>query len=275
MDGATLERVQRLLSKLIRSPEGVALALPELSLEERSLWDGLIRPRGMLDAVARLDIYANMYFFRIHDALAEDFPAVRATIGPQRFHNLITDYLLAHPSRSFTLRDVGACLPDFVRSHVVSSQWPWIGDLALLEWAVVEAFDAADSPQVDEAALAQVPAGEWGLRRVVWHPSLRVLRCAFSVHVPWRQCQDGQQLDEPRLEETWLRVWRQHERVFVAAVPPLEGRALGFDRALASLAEELATVLGEEAAAQQLAAWFAAWVKGGLVCGFEPVRCRE
>ncbi|GBD25597.1 hypothetical protein HRbin30_00921 [bacterium HR30] len=273
MGDKNLERVQRLLSKLIRAPEGVAPALPELAGEERSLWEGLIRPHGTLDPVARLDIYANMYFFRIRDALADDFPVLRATIGPERFHNLVTDYLLAHPSRSFTLRDVGASLPGFVRRHILLQDWPWLGDLATLEWAVVEAFDAADSEPWNAARVATVPAEEWGSRRVVWHPSLRVLRSEFPVHGPWQRYQNGDSLGALSAGETWLRVWRRAERVFVVPVCPQEGQALGFGGALGLLAEELAAKLGEAAAAQQLAVWIAEWVEAGLVCGLEPVTC--
>ncbi|GIW43923.1 MAG: hypothetical protein KatS3mg077_1205 [Candidatus Binatia bacterium] len=270
-----LREVQRLFSKLIRAPEGVGPALPELSQRERELWRNLVRPHGALDAVERLDIYANMYFYRIRDALADDFPAVRATVGPQRFHNLITDYLLVHPSRSFTLRDVGAALPEFLREHPLSRDWPWLGNLAVLEWAVVEAFDAEDRATADVAALAATPPADWGLHALDWHPSLRVLRCDYPVHTVWRQCQEDKEPSPVEPEETWLRVWRRQEKVMVAAITAVEARALLSQDSLGKIAEELGSELGEQEAAQQLATWLGSWLEAEILCGWRPVKNRE
>ena len=70
-----------------------------------------------LSAVDRLDVYANMYFFRMLDVLRDDYAKVVAVVGDDAFHNLVTDYLVAcrpaHPS----LREVGARLPGFLARH--------------------------------------------------------------------------------------------------------------------------------------------------------------
>ncbi|MCX8072458.1 MAG: DNA-binding domain-containing protein [Candidatus Binatia bacterium] len=269
-----LKRVQWLLSELIRAPEGVAPAVAGLSPDARALWEGLVRPYGQLDAVARLDIYANMYFFRIRDAVADDFPTLRATIGAERFHNLMTDYLLEHPSRSFTLRDVGRALPAFLRQHSLLHEWPWLADLAELEWAVVEAFDAADRPPAGEAELARVPAEVWGQCTLLWHPSLRVLACGYPVHLPWQRWQNDEEPGEVSAAQTWLRIWRRDERVFVTAVSQEEAHILKEQESLGALAERLAAQWGEEAVAQRLATWLAEWVQAGIVCGLEPLKCR-
>src|SRR4029077_19404566 len=86
-------------------------------------------------AIERLDVYANMYFFRILDALRGDYPKVLAVVGDDAFHNLATDYLQAHPSRHPSLRFVGAALPAFLRGHALAGPRPWLPGLAPLEWA--------------------------------------------------------------------------------------------------------------------------------------------
>ena len=53
----------------------------------------VIASGGRLDPVQRLDIYANMYFWRLLDILRGDFSAVVAAVGEDAFHNLVTDYL--------------------------------------------------------------------------------------------------------------------------------------------------------------------------------------
>ncbi len=275
MAGPSLQQVQELLSKLIRTPEGVGPALPALSLEEQARWQGLIRHGGALDPIERLDIYANMYFFRIRDALADDFPVVRATIGADAFHNFVTDYLLAHPSRSFSLRDVGSAVPQFARSHPYTGTWPWLGDLAALEWSVVEAFDAADAPMLSAEQWAAYAAEELANRRLVWHPSLRVLACEYPVHQAWQRFQRDEPLPTLAPEETWIRVWRNQERVFVAAMTRDEATVLRSHETLADAGEFLAATYGQSRATELLANWLVAWVQSGVLCGVEPITRRE
>src|SRR3954470_6059030 len=59
--------------------------------------DGLI-------ASGDLAIYADMYTTRLLDAVAEDYPKLHKALGNTAFHAVATDYLRAHPPRSFTLR---------------------------------------------------------------------------------------------------------------------------------------------------------------------------
>src|SRR5579862_2948299 len=113
-----LAETQRLLWQLITAPEGVAAALAvDRERGGGILADALARTvcgSGALDATARLDIYANMYFFRILDVLRDDFPGLTAVLGDTAFHNLTTDYLLACPPTRFSIRHVGDRLSSFI-----------------------------------------------------------------------------------------------------------------------------------------------------------------
>src|SRR5207249_4628005 len=135
--------------------------LAALSPGEQAVCASLVRADERLSVIERLDIYADMYFYRIRDALKEDFAAVAAVIGDARFHNLITDYLLAHPPAHFSLRYAGQHLPAFLAQHSCAGHWPYLSDLALLEWSVLGAFDAPDAPVLDAAALQSVPVERW------------------------------------------------------------------------------------------------------------------
>ena len=109
----------------------------------------LVRSDATLPAAARLDVYANAYFLRIHECLENDFPALRWALGADWFHDLATAYLAACPPTRPSLRHAGDRLPDFVASHAGAAPFRrghrWLADLALLERAIVDAFDAADA----------------------------------------------------------------------------------------------------------------------------------
>jgi hypothetical protein len=160
----SLRDVQSLFLELVTAPEGVAKTLDEREARgERGraavveLFAGDVR----MSAEERLDVYANMYFFRLRDVLAEDFARTAGVLGEARWHNLVTDYLLAHPPTRWSLRWAGEELPGFLRGHEYGAERPWLADLAALEWARNEAFQARDAEPVRPEALAVVAPEEW------------------------------------------------------------------------------------------------------------------
>ena len=267
----TLDQTQQLFLKLITAPEGVAPGLAALRPSERAVADALVREDERLSAVERLDIYADMYFYRIRDCLKEDFGAVCAVIGAAAFHNLVTDYLLVHPSTHFSLRYVGQHLPAFVRSHTFGTQWPYLGDLALLEWTILEAFDARDAEPLDAAALAAVPQERWPDLRFTLTPSLHLLDVGWPVHEIWRQAQAGELPVAPPPADTCLRVWRQNLRVFHRPIDAAERAALTAIRAGATfgrVCEDIAAVTGQREGAERAAALLHGWLADALLNGF-------
>jgi len=144
-----LAELQRLLHRLIRAPEGVEAGLQEMRARGEIAEPDLsfaIEPSASMSAETRLDVYADMYFYRLLETLLEDYPKTRSRIGSAHFHNLATDYLLAHPPTHASLRQAGAALPGFVASHPLAEEFPALADVARLERTRVELFDAEDSP---------------------------------------------------------------------------------------------------------------------------------
>ena len=104
-----------------------------------------MQPNDRLTAFERLEIYNRQYWFRLLNAFAEDFPALRAVVGQKRFDALAVEYLRANPSRSFTLRNLGSGLVEWLRAHgeLGGRRQALAVDVARVEWACVEAFDNA------------------------------------------------------------------------------------------------------------------------------------
>jgi len=146
-----LHDTQSLLSKLITSPEGAASALAALQGGEHTRAGGLVRGDARLSSLERIDVYADMYYYRIRDCIADDFPTLRAVVGAAHFHNLITDYLLQHPSSHFSLRQVGRSLPAFVLVFTLLSSWIGAGSL----------FAGAENAYRNGFAALWQPAGGW------------------------------------------------------------------------------------------------------------------
>jgi hypothetical protein len=281
MDGAaarSLGALQEQLWRLITQPSGVEEAPAAGGGRESGKLAALVRGDRRLGPAGRVAVYANAYFARIHDCLREDFGALARSLGPAAFHDVVKTYLMIHPPARPSLQYVGARLAPHLSTEpfdaIFSRHCPHGADLARLEWAITEAFYAADSPVLGHEDLATVAAADWGGLRFQPVPSLRMLTCAWPVHSvreSFDRADDEAAWEEARRPEprrTHLRVWRLDERVRYQAISELEVEALGAVRAgqrFGAICERLASTLGETEAASEAALLLATWVSGGLL----------
>jgi hypothetical protein len=270
----TLSATQRLLWRLITAPEGVAAALAADADRGGGLSEALartVRAGGALAAAPRVDVYANMYFFRLLDVLRDDYPAMAAVLGETDFHNLITDYLLHHPPAHFSIRHAGDRLPELVATHAVAVARPYLGDLAQLERALNDAFDAANSRTASGADLAAIPAADWAALRFRLHPSVRLLHSRWAVHDLRRRVDRGEPPGEPDQTPTALCVWRRQLEVLQRSVDALELDALTLAAQGTAFGDICAAADRRQAdeTAPRLAAMVACWLDEGCIANLD------
>src|SRR5260370_18208806 len=117
-----------------------------------------IKPNDRLTSFERLEIYNRQYWFRVLGAIAEDFPGLRAVLGSQRFESMCRAYLTECPSRSFTLRNLGAHLETWLRQNPgwIRNKRVLALDMVRLEWADIEAFDGQAKPPLLSEDLREI-----------------------------------------------------------------------------------------------------------------------
>jgi hypothetical protein len=256
--GPPLAELQRRFFELVTAPEGVARELEKRGLRAEAV-SAIVNGDARASAVERLDVYANMYFFRILDVLRDDFPTLLAAIGDGAFHNLATDYLQAHPSRHPSLRWVGAALPGFLRAHALAAERAWLAELAAFEWALVDVFDRADTPALGRDDVAAVAPQAFASIALAPVAAFEVVPAAFAVEEVWRAVQhrpDERPAAPPRAEAPdghALVVWRRGVTVQHRAALPGERGALALVREGTTFGA-LCTALGEQAASEAEAA---------------------
>ncbi|HEY1743131.1 MAG TPA: DNA-binding domain-containing protein [Granulicella sp.] len=177
-----LLELQRRMSEDVRRPLTEDFEMQQEIQDGRSmseLAETYVKPNDRLTSFERLEIYNRQYWFRTIGAVSEDFPALAAVLSAKRFDALVLAYLKENPSTSFTLRNLGARLPLWLKDHPEFSprRHALLLDVARLEWAYVESFDrAAVTPLTQEDF-----TGLDGESRLSLQPHLQLLDLQYPV----------------------------------------------------------------------------------------------
>jgi hypothetical protein len=230
----TLLELQRRMAEDVRRPLTADFEMRDTTDDGASVGAiaaSYISPNDRLSSFERLEIYNRQYWFRLISAVSEDFPTLNALLGAKRFDLLILAYLNEHPSTSWTLRDLGAKLPDFLKAHpeFTGRRHRLAVDVARLEWAYVDAFGRKHrTPLTTEEAQAIGPESKLSLQ-----PHLQLLELSYPVdslvltvkkHAPEteivssaanrRESQTRMKLPTMIQERVWLAVHRFDDSVY-------------------------------------------------------------
>jgi len=107
-----------------------------------------IKPNERLTSLERIELYNKQYWFRLLDCLYDDYPGLRAILGETKFRRLRIAYLDQYPSKSFTMRNLGSRLVEFIEAnpHYLALRIDMCMDMARFEWAQIVAFDGLMLP---------------------------------------------------------------------------------------------------------------------------------
>jgi hypothetical protein len=175
--------LQRTMAKVVMNPLTPSEHMSKLAPSGESMARHaakFIKPNDRLTSFERLEIYNRQYWWRLLSSLAEDFPGLQAVLGNRRFEALCKAYLVARPSRSFTLRNLGRDLEPWLRKNP-----QWAGskqaialDMVRLEWADIEAFDGAVLEPLQPAGVAKSAGGNLHLNL---QPYVQLLKFHYPV----------------------------------------------------------------------------------------------
>jgi hypothetical protein len=164
-----LLHLQRCMARAVMTPLTSSERMRPVAPDGRSMRavaSQIIKPNDRLNSFERLEIYNRQYWFRVLSAFAEDFPGVRAVLGGRRFDAMAKAHLIDCPSQTFTLRNLGSRLVNWLEKHPT-----WGGerqnlavDMARLEWADIEAFDGKRESSLKPEDLADANPAKLRLR---------------------------------------------------------------------------------------------------------------
>ena len=290
----SLEQIQREMAHAVMTPLTPDEEMRKETLDGHSMARvaaSFIAPNTRLSAFDRLEIYNRQYWFRVLGALAEDFPALRSVIGSRAFDAMSVAYLNAHPNRSFTLRNLGSRLSDWLiaNPHFAGRRASLAVDVVRIEWAFIEAFDGAEH---EPLTIEQIGTLD-GSSHLALQPHLQLVELEYPVddlvlnlHKQEKRqtTEAGLQHDDQdhapaklpalRRKPTWLAAHRVDFSVYYLRLKRGEFhtlRAISAGRPLAEAIEAGITTARVPSARrpQLVRQWFTAWAELGWICAPE------
>ena len=287
----SLAELQREMAAAVMQPLTADEEMRAVSADGRDMAEvagSFIAPNSRLNSFERLEIYNRQYWFRILGALAEDFLALRAVVGARAFEELSIAYLTAHPSRSFTLRNLGSRLAEWLVANprATGRRHRLAVDVTRIEWAFIEAFDNAERTPLTVEEIASLNAGS----RLALQPHLILIALNYPAddivlglhRREKRQTteagmshddEDATPVKLPRLRPrpTWVAAHRVDNSVYYLRLKREEFLTLAAIRQGLGLADALESAfIGSRVAQAQrgrlVQQWFGGWAELGWIC---------
>ncbi len=275
-----LDTLERWMQAVVMHPQG---AMPGVrSAPARRLLpqaavdlDSVVLPSKALSAVERLDIYAHMYYARLLEILVEEYPTTRQILGAEAFERACRRFLARHPSRHRILNRLSERFPAFLARHLPRGPRSGLAvDVARIERAMEEVFDAPRAEPLTAAQFGAIGADAWQRVRLAVIPGLRLLKLRYPANDHMNAVRGKGQPRIPRPRASFAIVYRRGYQVFRRDQEPVQFRLLA---ALASGATLAAAVRGSvggrrgnaDELAARLGAWFREWAAAGLFSGIE------
>lgn len=168
----SLREIQIRFAEAVFNPESVVSGVPILA-------------KG-LSSERRLRIYRNNVFTSLKEALRASYPIIVRLVGEGFFDHAAARYIRDYPPGSGNLHDFGGQFAEFLAACPGASELNYLPDVARLEWAFQQVYDAAESAQLSLAALAEVPSDRYEELRFQPHPASRLLASDYPILRIWQ-----------------------------------------------------------------------------------------
>ena len=210
-------------------------------------------------ARAGLAIYQNNYRAQLTDCLEESFPATLAWLGGEAFHAAVVAHVEAAPPSSWTLDLYPRDFPATLRNLYPDD--PEVGDIAMIEFALGEAFVANDAPPL----ALDLSLVDWDSARFGFVPSLAIYKLATNAPAIWSAIIAGE--DPPAAtilrKDSAVIVWRTDETCRFRSIDMPESDALSYLSAPGTTFGSFCN--SGRAHAEEIGQWLSQWIADGII----------
>jgi uncharacterized protein (UPF0276 family) len=168
---------------------------PELAADQQLFAGALLDPGQTEPVLSQFKGSDNEHRFGLYrgnlsatwdKTLSAAYPVVRMLMGEEFFSGLGKAYGRAHPSSSGDLNRFGADFDAFLRHFPHVADYPYLPDMAALEWALHRAHYAPAARGVSAQRLAVLSPEQMETARMTLHPACRLLSSEWATIPLWQ-----------------------------------------------------------------------------------------
>jgi uncharacterized protein (UPF0276 family) len=163
-----------------------------------ALFDAQLAPEAVALCVAgrghvehRYALYRGNLTASWTKTLAAAYPVVLALVGEEFFGGLARAYGRAHPSDNADLNHFGAHFSTFLRDFPHVAEYPYLPDMATLEWQLHRAHYAPAAEGLSAQQLAAIPPEQLESAHFALHPAAQLFKSDWAVIPLWQAHQPG------------------------------------------------------------------------------------
>ena len=171
----------------------------------------------------RLSVYQNNFFYNVTEALAATYPAIVKLVGDGFFRYAAHEYIQIHRPKNGILAQYGSNFAEFLDGFTPAENFPYLGDVARLEFAWLQAYHEKDVAPLTAQQLQSLPHERFSDLRLKLHPSRRFLVSPYPIARIWelsRQDEDTQEQIDFSGGITHILVVRPRMEVEVRTLTP-------------------------------------------------------
>jgi uncharacterized protein (UPF0276 family) len=179
---------------------------PGLAATQQQFAGALLDPGRAAQALSQFKGSDNEHRFALYrgnlsatwdKTLSAAYPVVRMLVGDEFFSALGKAYGLAHPSTSGDLNRFGAGFDAFLRHFPHVADYPYLPDMAALEWALHRAHYAPAAQGVSAQRLAALSPEQLETARMTLHPACRLVSSEWAIIPLWQAHQPDSEIGFP------------------------------------------------------------------------------
>jgi len=224
---------------------------------------------GNVSAQRRLGLYADAYKLRLKEAITTDYEQLHTYLGDDMFDQLMNEYISQYPSHHTSLRYYSKNIPKLLSEKEPWTQAPELIEIATIEKAFCDSFDAADSDPVTLEIMSRIEPHNWPMLKIRFHDSVQLLPMQYNSFQIWQALSEGSHPPSVISDMTSWLIWRnglvsQYSALSDAEVCALQMMMSGGD--FSNMCEVLLDHYDEQETPQQAIALLQQWLSNGMVC---------
>jgi len=217
-----------------------------------------------------LGVYQNAYVLRLIEFLTNDYDKLHGLLGDDQFDEMARAYIAANASTTRNARWFGARLPDFLCTTTPFKDTPIIADMAGIELAIVDVFDAEDAITLRLEDLTMIAPDDWPELTFTPHPATRRFDITTNADEIWRALHNERDVPSPETLSEPRRVIAYRSEGMATFRVMEAGEAMMWDEAangvaFSVLCEMMSMFAGEDEAPARAAGYLQGWIAAEML----------